>query len=92
MYQTWLVHSQETLSAFYPNVKGNVAGSDIVWQEDSPFDTAADLDYNDEEALLATNTEVPMVFEDGMSLSTAKLAQVDIAEQVFVQKSHTLAM
>ena len=33
-----------------------------------------------------------MVFEDGMSLSTAELAQVDIAEQVFVQKSHTLTM
>ena len=71
-------------------MKGNVVGSDIVWQ-DSPFDTAADLDHN-EEALLATNTDVPMVFEDGMSLSTAELAKVDIAEQVFVQKSHILAM
>ena len=33
-----------------------------------------------------------MVFEDGMPLSTAELAQVGVAEQVFVLKVCTLAV
>ena len=52
-----------------------MAGSDTILQEDSPFDSAADLDH-----------------DDGMPLSTAELAQVGVAEQVFVLKACTLAV
>lgn len=59
-------------------------------QEDSPFDAAVDLDIDDEE-LLAANMEEPMIFEDGIHLASAELAQVDVAEKEFVQKARTLA-
>lgn len=40
---------------------------------------------------MAANTEEPMVFEEGDHLSSADLAQVNVAERDFTQKARTLA-
>ena len=77
--------------AFYPKPQARAADSDTAPQEDSPFNAAADLDIDDDDELLAANTEQPMVFDDGTHLANADLAQVDVAERDFVQKAHTLA-
>ena len=77
--------------AFYPKPQAKAADSDTTLQEGSPFNAVADLDIDDDDELLAANTEQPMVFDDGTHLANADLAQVDIAERDFVQKACTLA-
>lgn len=84
------------LSAFYPvaeKSKASKAG-DAAPQEEQPSDQAADLDNDDESEPtenMASHTDVPMVFEDGTHLTSADLAQVDVAEREFSKKARTLA-
>lgn len=88
---------QRTLSAFYPvaeKSKTVKTASDGRPQEDHPFDAVADLEIDDESEpveFMASNTDVPMMFAEGDHLTSAELAQVDIAEREFTKKAHTLA-